>query len=72
MKELIEELYDGKFIVKSDLEKFGEMCQLIIISKALESDDPINYLKKELFELKDKLLVDDNKLQIITNNRSLN
>lgn len=73
MKELIELLYESKFITKDDLEKFGKTCQLLILAELVEkSSDIEDNVKAQIYSLKQELIIDDNKLSIIMNNRSLN
>jgi len=75
MEELINELFDNKLITKDKLEEFGKMCQLKLLYDLYINDKPnatYNNVKKSFIELKNELLIDDNKLHIITFNFSLN
>ncbi|HMT02066.1 MAG TPA: hypothetical protein PKD00_01940 [Burkholderiales bacterium] len=73
MEELIKLLYESKFITKDDLEQFGKTCQLLILTTIVENSSNIEEkIKEKIYLLKQELIIDDNKLSIIMNNRSLN
>lgn len=75
MNELIDELFDNNSITRNKLEEFGKMCQLELLHKLYEKDDSdatYNKVRKSLIELKNELIMDDNKLYIMVHNYSLN